>query len=249
MMKSIEIGGRIYRWSELNQPAVRRQLLPQVEKMIAEFKRDPARLTALGFTEADRQAAIAWTTGQFDGFSEEELYAALPAPAEVAEGEKDVATTLTKPLTPAAPVDGRTAFRELGELMTKPEMRIALQRSRTGQPLDGAQAALVARHDELLAANNAQARLERPPSSAPPPMGVYLGKDVLEFSKNPSQTERRHLAAEHIAKVKADNAHPYWNAGSPEHKAAVLGMKVATEMMQTGDSFVQLNQDGSVQDE
>src|ERR1700730_124338 len=63
MMKSIEIGGRIYRWSELNQPAVRRQLLPQVEKMIAEFKRDPARLTALGFSEADVKAAITWTTG------------------------------------------------------------------------------------------------------------------------------------------------------------------------------------------
>jgi hypothetical protein len=100
-----------------------------------------------------------------------------------------------------------------------------------------------------MAANDAQARLERPPSDAPPPMRTYLGKDVLAFTKNQSQVERRHLAAEHIAKVKADNGHPYWNGKSPEHKAAVLGMKVATEMMQTGDSFVQLNADGSVQDE
>jgi hypothetical protein len=243
-MKPIRIGNRDYSWAELSRPDVRRQLLPQVEALFPQIKRDPA---AFGLTPADVPFVAAWTTGQYDGLSEAELYAALPAPAEAAEGDKNVASTLT-PGANAPAIDGKTAFREIAAIAGSPEGRIALQRHANGQALDPAQKALIQRHDELLAANDAQARLERPPSDAPPPMRLYLGRDVLDFTKNPSKTERRHLAAEHIAKVKADNGHPYWDARSPEHKAAVLGMKVATEMMQTGDSFVQLNEDGSVQE-
>jgi hypothetical protein len=45
-------------------------------------------------------------------------------------------------------------------------------------------------------------------------------------------------------------AHPYWNPSGGEHKFAVLGMKIAQEMLQNGgDSFVHINPDGSIEDE
>ena len=57
-------------------------------------------------------------------------------------------------------------------------------------------------------------------------MKVYLGSDVLPWVKNQSEVERRHLAAEHIAKVNANREHPHWLEGHPEHASAVLGMKI-----------------------
>jgi hypothetical protein len=49
-MRPIEIGGKPWTWAQLSQPHIRRQLLPQVEQMIAEVKHDPA---AYGYTDAD----------------------------------------------------------------------------------------------------------------------------------------------------------------------------------------------------
>ena len=246
-MKPIRIGNRDDTWAELSRSDVRRQLLPQVEALFPQVKRDPA---AFGLTAADVPFIAAWTTGQYDGLSEVELYATLPAPAEAAEGDKNVATKLT-PGNSAPAIDGKTAFKEIAAIAGSQEGRIALQRQRNGQSLDPAQRALVQRHDQLMAANDAQARLERPPSSAPSPMRIWLEPEVLAFAKNQSETERRHLGAEHIAKTqRADHkTSPYWNASLPGHKAAVLGMKIATEMTQTGNSYVQLNEDGSIQDE
>ena len=43
-----------------------------------------------------------------------------------------------------------------------------------------------------------------------------------------------------------DRNHPYWNASSTEHKAAVVGMTIATQMMQTGESDVQIGPDGTI---
>jgi len=71
----------------------------------------------------------------------------------------------------------------------------------------------------------------------------------MEFAINPNRVQRQQLAAEHRAKVLGDMSHPYWNAKSTEHKAAVLGMKIATQMMQTGDSDVQIGPDGSISEE
>jgi hypothetical protein len=252
MMKAIPpIGGRVYTWAELSQPAVRR--LPEVQAICAAVQRDPA---AFGLTAADVPSIVDYSIGKFDGFSESQLYEAtvgqqaeaLPQ-GEAAKGE-NMATTLT-PGASAPAIDGKTAFKEIAAIAGSPEGRIALQRQRTGQSLDPAQRALVQRHDQLLAANDAQARLERPPSDAPPPMRVWLEPEVLAFVKNQSETERRHLGAEHIAKTqRADpKTSPYWNDSLPGHKAAVLGMRIATEMMQTGNSYVHLNEDGSIQDE
>ena len=79
-------------------------------------------------------------------------------------------------------------------------------------------------------------------------MKVYLGSDVLSWVKNQSEVERRHLAAEHIAKVNANREHPHWLEAHPEHASAVLGMRIAHEMMESGNSYVQLNEDGSVKE-
>jgi hypothetical protein len=48
--------------------------------------------------------------------------------------------------------------QEIAQILSTPEGRIALQRARTGQPLDAAQKRIVERHYQLEAANNTQAR-------------------------------------------------------------------------------------------
>ena len=80
-------------------------------------------------------------------------------------------------------------------------------------------------------------------------MNRYLGRDVLAFATNQNKVQRQQLAAEHRAKVLGTKNHPYRNASSTEHKAAVVGMKVAIDIMQTGDSSAQINPDGSIGDE
>jgi hypothetical protein len=49
--------------------------------------------------------------------------------------------------------------------------------------------------------------------------------------------------------VLGDKNHPYRTASSTEHKAVVVGMKIAIDIMQTGDSSAQINPDGSIGDE
>ena len=51
--------------------------------------------------------------------------------------------------------------QEIAQILGTPEGRIALQRSKAGQPLDARQDAIVARHNELENQNNVQARKEQ----------------------------------------------------------------------------------------
>ena len=138
--------------------------------------------------------------------------------------ESQVAKGLLDAFNTQAPIDDKQAFQELAELMDKPEMRIALQRQRTGQSLDPAQAKLVAQHDELLAANNAQARLERPPTG-----GRLRGTDnynagyILELSKLPP-VEQANRARELAAAMRNDPAHPFNDGTHPMHAQAVREM-------------------------
>lgn len=78
---------------------------------------------------------------------------------------------LTGGATQVQAVDQKTAYRELAKMVADPEVATAFQVARTAgrKSLTERQARLVARHDELLAANNAQAESERPklPQSAP----------------------------------------------------------------------------------
>src|SRR5258707_324689 len=54
MMKPIKIGGRFYTWRQLSDPAIRREILPQVDALIAQVRRDPS---AFGYTAEDVKAA------------------------------------------------------------------------------------------------------------------------------------------------------------------------------------------------
>ena len=165
----------------------------------------------------------------------------------------EMATKLTGASTPAAPAAPAEPFREIAQIVSTPEGRIALQRKTTGQPLDARQAAIVARHDELLAANNAQARKEQASAGGwmkvRPPRSV--GSDVQAWLNNPHIEQRRQLAREFIAKVQNDPAHDYRH---PERGTlcdnAKLGMKIAYEVADKGEcTSVQIGADGSISDQ
>jgi hypothetical protein len=200
MMKSIKIGGRFYTWRQLSDPAIRREILPQVEALIAQVKRDPA---AFGYTAEDVKAAVAWTTGQYDGMEEHEM------------------AKLTGAFQPGA---AAAPYQQLAELMSKPEMRVALQRSRTGQPLDATQQKLVARHDELMLLNSQQARSERPYSGGKlGPTTKYIPSAIRDLAKLPD-VERANRSREMIAALRKDER---WAREShPEHAQALYEMEL-----------------------
>src|ERR1700730_1728447 len=141
-MKPIRIGNRDYTWAELSRRDVRHQLLPQVEALFPQIKRDPA---AFGLTPADVPFIAAWTTGQYDGLSEQDLDEAVASAGEAeaaAQGDKNVATKLT-PGNNAPAIDGKVAYREMAELMATPGTQTALGRWRNGLPLNPAEARIV----------------------------------------------------------------------------------------------------------
>jgi hypothetical protein len=217
LMKTITIGGQPYTWEQLSRPEVRRALLPMVEAMIAQVKADPA---AYGYTAADVQAAVRYTTGEFDNTSEDRMREIFPA-----QGEPEIMpATLTKPFAPAAPVDGRTAYQEVARIAGSPEGRAALQRRANGQPLDAAQTALIRRHDEFLAANNAQALREHPPTGGM--MGrtdKYIPTAVRELAKL-EPVQPAHRAREMAAALRKDER--WTNPNHPEHAQANYEMEL-----------------------
>jgi hypothetical protein len=156
----------------------------------------------------------------------------------------------TKPAsgTSAPMAPGLEAVRGMNRIGADPEGKIALQRWRNGQDLTPQQQMLV---DDYRAFEKAHADLadaEKRSYDPPKPLNRYIGKDVMAFAVNQNKVQRQQLAAEHRAKVLGDMNHPYWNASSTEHKAAVVGMKIATQMMQTGDSDVQIGPDGTIEE-
>jgi hypothetical protein len=167
---------------------------------------------------------------------------------EVSEtDEAHIATELKEAFEPDMN-DTMTPAQELAELMKQPGTQTALQKSRTAShTLTPAEKRIVERHNELEAANNAIADSERRVFSSKPSRGLYIPSDALPWATNKNRTLRVHGAAEHITKVGADRNHDYWNAASAGHKAAVLGMKIAHDIVENGEAGVSIGADGLVE--
>ena len=112
-MRRIELGGVIYTWAELSQPKVRETVRPHIEKLMAEYKENPARLQKLGFTDADAKAAENYIGGAYDGWSEEKL--------ETSFAEENMAE--------------KTTIQELSELYASPEYKKASQLAATNKAM------------------------------------------------------------------------------------------------------------------
>ena len=139
--------------------------------------------------------------------------------------------------------------QEIAQIVSTLEGRTALQRARMGQPLDARQAAIVARHNELEAANNVIAYKERAVKSGTKGPRPYIPSDAMAWITNSNREQRRQLAAEWKAKTLADPEHAYWHSDrGAQHKSAMLAMKAAYEMAETGEcTSVRINpENGSV---
>jgi hypothetical protein len=117
-------------------------------------------------------------------------------------------------------------FQEIAQIVGTPEGRIALQRARTGQPLDARQAAIVKRHDELNAANSAQARKEQAGSggwmTTRRPHSIPAELHAIE--RIADARERTHAIRQQKAAWRDDPKSPFNDASHPEHKNYVEAM-------------------------
>jgi len=201
MSKSIRIGNRDYTWNDLRNESVRRELLPEIEKMIASYKADPKPWQAAGWTDQDLRFAIRFTTGQFDGYTEEQM------------GK----TVLGSAYQPASTqLSGRELAREVGKLQGDTTYRIAKERKAAGRELSPAQNAALQKMAELEALTDAEARREKPPLPGRyPTEQSFVSTRIQEIAKLPP-FEQVNAAREYRAELKR---HPvYLDERHPEHK-------------------------------
>jgi hypothetical protein len=172
---------------------------------------------------------------------------------ELTEGDEKQIVNDWSAATQEAEVSNPQPYQQLAEMHRDPEVRAAKQRRDAGARLDDREQAIMREYDRLETANNVIGRKEawqREAASGRKNLNVYIPGDVMPFATNQNKAQRLQQAAEHRVKVLNNPNHPYWNASSGEHKSAVLGMKIAQEMLQNGgDSFVQINPDGSINEE
>ena len=236
MSGTIKIGSRNYTWAELSKPDVRRTVLPQVEAMIAAYKKNPEPWHAQGYNALDVKVAIMWTGGAFDNLPAETMGAYMDEAiasynAEISKlgGEPlPMATTLTAGTQPPV-IDGRTAFKELTQWMKNKEVVTALQRRRVGQSIDERQTALLAHHDALSAANNSQARAERAQKVTKPPRASIEAPIVAPKFKDVDEARGKRLELQH------DLGSDYHNPASAGYKQARETVKAAYQL-ETGEA-------------
>ena len=138
--------------------------------------------------------------------------------------QQEIAEMVTKLTGGAAQEATAAPYQQLAELMSKPEMRIALQRNRTGQTLDEKQQGLIARHDELMALNSQQARSERPYSGGK--LGSttkFIPTAIRDLAKLPD-VEQANRSRELVAALRKDPR--YTDESNVEHKQAVYEMEL-----------------------
>jgi hypothetical protein len=116
--------------------------------------------------------------------------------------------------------------QEIAAIVGSPEGKIALQRARTGQPLDARQAAIVKRHDELEAANNTVARREQASKGGwmktARPHSIPAELHAIERIADPR--ERTHAIRQQKAAWRDNPTSPFNDASHPEHKNYVEAM-------------------------
>lgn len=236
VMGSIKIGNKDYSWAELSKPEVRRAVLPQVEAMIAQFKRNPELREAQGFSVLDLQTAIRWTGGTFDGLPEETMRAyrdtAVAAynqkATELGKETLPMPTALTTGTQPPA-IDGKSAYKELTALMQDKGMRTALQKRTAGATLTAAEVKRLEHHDALQGANNGQARAEKAAKVTRPPRTSIAPPIVApKFESAEAATARR---LEHQNNLSG----PYYDPSSPGYAQARAEVKAAYQL-ETGEA-------------
>jgi hypothetical protein len=249
-----DYGGKHYRWdrSTLRSPEGR----AEIQRVLGERVKE---LSYLGYT-AGYEVMKDMTTARnviqaLGGNVTEPILRAIEtdivekmmnAPAQE---ETEVAVQPTdETAAPTAP--GLENVRGMNAIASTTEGRIALQRWRNGQDLDPAQRRLVDDYRALEKAHNDAADASRVSKEPRKNLSTYIPGDVMPWATNQNKVQRLQQAAEHRVKVLNNPEHPYWKASHGEHRAAVLGMKIAQEMLQNGgDSFVHIKEDGSIEDE
>jgi hypothetical protein len=205
--------------------------MPQVEAMIAAYKRNPEPWQAEGWTRLDMLTAIRWTGGAFDNLPEEAMRAYRDT-AVTAYNEKTtklgketlpMPTALTTGTQPAA-VDGRSAYKELANVMQDKEVRIALQKRTTGAALTAAEVKKLEHHDYLQAANNVQARVEKAAKVTKPARASITAPIVTpKFESVEAATARR---LEHQNNMSS----AYYDSSSPGYAQARAEVRAAYDM-------------------
>jgi hypothetical protein len=237
--------GKLYTWHRdtLRSPEGR----AEIQRVL------PAYIRALGWKATDADVAMAnGVLKVLEKGTEADFVKIEQQVAEVMntpESESQQETTEMAEATNAPQSPGLEPVRGMNEIAKTVDGKIALQRWRNGQDLDPAQSRLVEQYRAYEKQYADAADAAKPSTSARKGLNTYISRDVMAFASNQSRVQRQQLAAEHRAKVLGDMNHPYWNASSTEHKSAVLGMKIAQEMLQNGgDSSVQINPDGSIEE-
>jgi hypothetical protein len=116
--------------------------------------------------------------------------------------------------------------QEIAQIVGTLEGRTALQRARMGQPLDARQKAIVARHNELEAANNVQAYKERAVKG-----GTFktarphsIPAELYAIERIADAREKVHAIRQQKAAWRDDRKSPFNDASHPEHKNYVEAM-------------------------
>jgi hypothetical protein len=133
---------------------------------------------------------------------------------QAATQESEVSTTLLP-------------HQELAQIVSSSAGKIALQRARTGQPLDAAQKKIVERRNELEASNNTIARKEqagsggwmstrRPPS---------IPSELFDLERIQDPRERTFAIRELRSRWRDDKASPFNDVQHPEHRNHVQAMQ------------------------
>jgi hypothetical protein len=117
-------------------------------------------------------------------------------------------------------------FQEIAQIMGTPEGRVALQRARAGLELDARQKALVARHNELEAQNNAIALKERAVKTGlGKPRPHYVAPELYRIEAIKDPRERIHAIRAQRAAWRDDPNSAYNDVRHGDHKWAVENMQ------------------------